>query len=182
MCFTDDDALADRMRSISVHGQGRDRYENIRIGVNGRLDTLQAAVLLAKLDIFPEEMELRQQVAQSYTELLSSASSFVAPCVPEGYRSAWAQYSLMAKNAEQRYGAQMRLEEAEIPTARYYPIPLHLQAAFASLHYRSGDFPVSEQASERIFSLPMHPYLKDHELRLIVRTLLDLSPEKSPQI
>lgn len=180
MCFTDDDALASRMSSISLHGQGRDRYENIRIGLNGRLDTLQAAVLLAKFEIFPEEMESRQNVAQDYTELLSS-SPFITPCVPHGYRSAWAQYSLLARNAGQRAGAQNRLKEAGIPSARYYPIPLHLQTAFAPLNYGTGDFPVSEHYSERIFSLPMHPYLKDPELRVIAQTLLDSSQEKSRQ-
>jgi UDP-2-acetamido-2-deoxy-ribo-hexuluronate aminotransferase len=177
MCFTDDDALADRMRSISLHGQGRDRYESIRIGINGRLDTLQAAVLLAKFDVFPEEIEARRKVAQGYTELFAS-SPFITPRTPDGYRSAWGQYSLLAESAGQRADAQNRLKEAGIPTARYYPIPLHLQTAFASLDYRTGNFPVSECSSERIFSLPMHPYLKGHELRLIAQTLLDTSTEK----
>lgn len=174
MCFTDDDELAARMRSISLHGQGQDRYENLRIGINGRLDTLQAAVLLAKFEIFPEEIELRQEVARSYTTLLSS-SAFAPPRVPDGYQSAWAQYTLMARNPGERAAAQERLKAAGIPTARYYPIPLHRQQAFAPLQYPRGAFPVSEHASERVFSLPMHPYLQDHEVRRIAHTLLQTS-------
>lgn len=173
MCFTDDDQRAQLMRSISLHGEGNDRYENVRIGINGRLDTLQAAVLLAKFDIFPEELELRQKVARSYTELLS-CSNFATPRVADGYRSSWAQYSLIAKSEGHRAAARNRLKEKGIPTAVYYPKPLHLQTAFGSLSYKRWDFPVSEDCSERIFSLPMHPYLKDDEMRLIAQHLTDI--------
>jgi UDP-2-acetamido-2-deoxy-ribo-hexuluronate aminotransferase len=170
MCFSDHDALANLMRSISLHGKGSDKYENIRIGINGRLDTLQAAILLAKFEVFPEEMELRQRVAQCYTELLSS-SPLTMPRIPAGYRSAWAQYSLMATNEAHRAKVQNRLKGAGIPTAIYYPKPLHLQTAFRSLGYKTGDFPVSEDCARRIFSLPMHPYLKDEELQFIAQHL-----------
>jgi dTDP-4-amino-4,6-dideoxygalactose transaminase len=173
MCFTDDDERANLMRSFSRHGEGSDRYENVRIGINGRLDTLQAAVLLAKFEIFPEELELRRKVARSYTELLS-CSTFATPRVADGYGSSWAQYSLMAGNARHRSSARNQLKEKGIPTAVYYPKPLHLQTAFGSLKYKRGDFPVSEQCSERIFSLPMYPYLKDDELRLIAQHLIDI--------
>jgi UDP-2-acetamido-2-deoxy-ribo-hexuluronate aminotransferase len=170
MCFTDDRMLADTMRSISLHGKGSDKYENIRIGINGRLDTLQAAILLAKFEIFPEEIALRQRVAQGYTELLVS-STLTTPSIPEGYQSAWAQYSLMVREAEQRSGVQNRLKEAGIPTAIYYPKPLHLQTAFQALGYKAGDFPASEDCARRIFSLPMHPYLNNKEIEFIAQHL-----------
>ncbi len=160
MCFTDDDNLAAIMRSLRVHGQGSDKYENVRIGINGRLDTLQAAILLAKFDIFPKEIELRRHVAARYTSLLASRDFPVAPHVPEGVKSAWAQYSVLAKDAAHRAALQKQLMDHGIPTAIYYPKPLHLQSALAGLGYRAGDFPVSEDISRRIFSLPMHPYLK----------------------
>jgi UDP-2-acetamido-2-deoxy-ribo-hexuluronate aminotransferase len=174
MCFSDNDALADLMRSISLHGKGSDKYENIRIGINGRLDTLQAAILLAKFGVFPEEIELRQSVAQSYTKLLS-ASLFTTPRIPDGYRSAWAQYSLMAMNEAHRSKVQNRLKGVGIPTAVYYPKPLHLQTAFRALGYKTGDFPASEDCAKRIFSLPMHPYLKDEELQFIAQHLTNSS-------
>ena len=174
MCFTDDGVLADVMRSISLHGKGSDKYENIRVGINGRLDTLQAAILLAKFEIFPEEFALRQKVAQAYTGLLA-ASSLTTPSIPVGYQSAWAQYSLMVKEEEQRSKVQNRLKEAGIPTAVYYPKPLHLQTAFQSLGYKTGDFPASEDCAKRIFSVPMHPYLKNNEIEFIAEHLIRLS-------
>jgi UDP-2-acetamido-2-deoxy-ribo-hexuluronate aminotransferase len=173
MCFTDDDALADRMRSISLHGQGRDRYENTRIGINGRLDTLQAAVLLAKFEIFPDEVERRQEVAGAYSDLLASGSSLSVPCVPKGYQSVWAQYTLRAGDETHRSLLRARLEEAGVPTGVYYPKPLHLQEAFAELGYGAGDFPVSEDYAGRVFSVPMHPYLKREDLQRVARCLAD---------
>lgn len=166
MCFTDDEDLAGTMRSLSVHGQGTHKYENVRIGVNGRLDTIQAAILLAKLDIFQEEIELRQKVASRYDKLLSVANNGLKnPGIPSQMQSAWAQYSVLAKDENHRSRLQSKLQEAGIPTAIYYPKPLHLQTAFGVLGYKEGDFPVSEDYCRRIFSLPMHPYLeaKDQE-------------------
>jgi dTDP-4-amino-4,6-dideoxygalactose transaminase len=157
MCFTDDDRLDAVLRSIRVHGQGIDKYENVRIGINGRLDTLQAAVLLAKFAIFPEEIGLRQQVAERYRSLL--AGRVKTPGTPAGFLSAWAQYSVLARDGAARSSLMGRLREAGIPTAIYYPKPLHCQGAFSPLGYREGDFPVSEDCAGRIFSLPMHPYL-----------------------
>jgi dTDP-4-amino-4,6-dideoxygalactose transaminase len=167
MCFTNDDVLAAILDSIRVHGKGADKYENIRIGINGRMDTLQAAILLAKFDIFAGEIELRQDVAARYTSLLSSEDSPVTPHIPAGRKSAWAQYSILAKNGADRTASMERLKAAGIPTAIYYPIPLHLQAAFAYLGYQPGAFPCSEEAADRIFSLPMHPYLKYGDIILI---------------
>ncbi len=151
--------LADKMRSIRIHGQGSDKYDNIRIGINGRLDTLQAAILLAKLDIFEDEIGRRQEAADRYTRSLSELPGLITPSVPNNYASVWAQYSVLAEDAAHRTALQTKLKKAGIPTAIYYPKPLHLQTAFAHLPYRQGDFPVSEQIADRIFSIPMHPYL-----------------------
>jgi len=169
MCFTDDDNLDEMLRSLVVHGKGHHKYDNVRVGINGRLDTLQAAILLAKFDIFPEEIQLRQQVAQHYTENLRSLTSDLCPpFIPQGMKSAWAQYSILAQDDKHRSSLQARLKEADIPTAIYYPKPLHLQTAFASLGYKEGDFPISEDYASRIFSLPMHPYLKPEDQEKII--------------
>jgi len=165
--FTDDDDLAEVLRSIRVHGQGKQRYEHVRIGINGRLDTLQAAVLLAKLDIFPQEVAARREVAQKYSEALAPVVK--TPVVAPDRTSIWAQYSVLG---EHREVLLQRLQEARIPTAIYYPLPLHLQRAFAHLGYKPGDFPVSENASRRIFSLPMHPYLGEADQERIIKVLL----------
>ena len=171
MCFTDDDGLANIMESLRVHGKGDDKYDNVRIGINGRLDSLQAAILLAKFDIFPEEMELRQQVANRYATLLGSYPQLRIPSIPPGASSAWAQYSILAADQHQRNEMQSSLKDAGIPTAIYYPQPLHLQSAFDSLGYKKGDFPVSEDCAHRIFSLPMHPYLKKEEQQIITDSI-----------
>jgi dTDP-4-amino-4,6-dideoxygalactose transaminase len=163
------------MESIRVHGKGSDKYDNIRIGINGRLDTLQAAILLAKFAIFPEEMTLRQEVAVRYTASLSTqhsaldpqSSALSTPVIPADYRSAWAQYSVLAKDGDHRTALQKRLQDNKIPTAIYYPKPLHLQTAFSFLGYEPGAFPVSEDVASRIFSLPMHPYLEQKDQALI---------------
>ena len=175
MCFTDDDHLADVMRSVRVHGKGSHKYDNARIGINGRLDTIQAAILNAKFDIFPEEVDLRQQVASSYADLFSPLTSNKAiqiPQTPRDTRSAWAQYSVLAKDEEHRSSLQAKLKAEGIPTAIYYPTPLHLQTAFESLGYKESDFPISEDYSNRIFSLPMYPYLPKEDQRKIAETIL----------
>jgi dTDP-4-amino-4,6-dideoxygalactose transaminase len=171
MCFTDDPKVADVLRSIRIHGQGLDKYNNIRVGINGRLDTLQAAILLAKFDIYPEEVKLRNTVAQRYTDMLQDTKSLTTPTIEKGFLSVWAQYSLLSEDSEHRSRLQHALKMKNIPTAIYYPIPLHLQAAFKSLGYKHGDFPVSERCSERIFSIPMHPYLDENTQKEIVSTL-----------
>lgn len=182
MCFTNDDQLAEVMSSVRVHGKGNHKYDNVRIGINGRLDTLQAAILLAKFAIFPEEVELRQTVAQRYTNLLSTInlehrtlnvehSSLLTPHVPVGYASVWAQYSLLTKDEKCRTDLMKKLQDNKIPTAIYYPKPLHLQTAFAYLRYKKDDFPMSEDCASRIFSLPMHPYLTESEQKNIANVL-----------
>ena len=164
--FTNDDDLASRLRSIRIHGQGSDKYDNIRIGLNGRFDTLQAAIVLVKMDIFDQEVIERQRVAQRYSRGLEGLVEvlFLSPdCT-----SVWAQYSVLS---EQRRILLEKLKAAGIPSAIYYPIPLHLQGAFRHLAYREGDFPISEDASRRIFSLPMHPYLEATQQDVIIQTL-----------
>ena len=132
------------------------------------MDTLQAALLLPKLEVFPEEIVSRNRVAARYTEQLSPCESLQTPRVAEGLQSAWAQYSLLADHREK---VQSALRAKGIPTAVYYPKPLHRQTAYRGLGYKEGDFPESEFASRRIFSLPMHPYLSDEQIRMIAREL-----------
>ena len=165
--FTDDDNLAEVLCSIRVHGQGRHKYEHVRIGLTGRLDTLQAAVLLAKLEIFDQEVVDRQRVARQYSQALNAAVE--TPYVAPDCTSVWAQYSVLSNHRELML---QKLQDARIPTAIYYPLPLHLQKAFTHLGYKEGDFPVSERASQRIFSLPMHPYLGQADQEKIVQALL----------
>lgn len=171
MCFTNDDRKAEIMRSIRIHGMGDHQYDNIRVGINGRLDTIQAAVLLSKFEIFPEEVVLRNTAANRYETLIGSSSSLKLPKVPEGAQSAWAQYSLLAQNQSQRERLRSRLNKENIPTAIYYPKPLHLQKVFTPLGYREGDFPVSESCARRIFSLPMHPYITAQEQEKVAGAL-----------
>ena len=171
MCFADDDELADSMRSIRVHGKGAHKYDNIRIGINGRLDTLQAAILLSKFEIFPEEVELRQQVAGNYRAGLADNKSITLPYVPVNSKSVWAQYSILAQSEGHRSTLENTLNKAGIPTAIYYPKPLHLQSAFSYLGYEKGTFPVSEVSAARIFSLPMHPYMNIEDQQMIANLL-----------
>lgn len=158
-CFTNNAALAEAMRSIRVHGQGASRYEHTRLGTNARLDSLQAAVLLAKMDVFPVELKRRTALAMTYSRLLAKGTSLETPHIPAGFSSAWAQYSLLAKNEAHRNACQQALSDEGIPSMVYYPIPLHLQRVFVSHGYGAGDFSTAEQTSRNIFSLPMHPYL-----------------------
>jgi UDP-2-acetamido-2-deoxy-ribo-hexuluronate aminotransferase len=167
--LTNDAALAARLRSLRVHGQGQDKYDNVSIGTNSRLDTLQAAVLLEKLRAFPGELEARQRVARRYAELLPA--SLVKPKVPTGCTSSWAQYSVLARDGAERRMLMDGLREAGVPTAVYYARPLHLQTALAHLGHVAGDFPISEDVSSRVFSLPMHPYLDIAEQDAIVACL-----------
>jgi dTDP-4-amino-4,6-dideoxygalactose transaminase len=171
MCFTNDDKLAESVRSISLHGKGDHKYDNVRIGINGRLDTLQAAVLLANFEVFREEIDARQDVAARYGKLLAGTDSFLTPQVPEGTKSAWSVYSLVARGEEHRGELQKKLRQAGIPHAVYYPKPLHLQPAFRHLGYREGDFPISEDMSKRIFSIPMHPYLSAADQQRVAQAL-----------
>jgi UDP-2-acetamido-2-deoxy-ribo-hexuluronate aminotransferase len=155
-CFTNDDALATAMMELRNHGQDR-RYHHTRIGINGRMDTLQAAILLAKLDVFDEELLARDEVADRYSALLKGV--IATPQVAPHATSAWAQYTV---EVEDREAVEKSLREAGVPTAVHYPEALHLQPVFAGLSrergWGRGSFPASERAAQRVLSLPMHPY------------------------
>ncbi|MDP2849176.1 MAG: DegT/DnrJ/EryC1/StrS family aminotransferase [Humidesulfovibrio sp.] len=159
MCFTDDEKLLELLQSVRVHGQGTDKYQNVRLGITGRLDTMQAAILMAKMDIFEDEVLLRQGVAARYAELLAAIPGLTLPSAPAGHLSVYAQYSIQAESTAHRTQLLEKLAKAGVPTSIYYPVPLHLQPAYANLAYAVGAMPVSEAVAGRIFSIPMHPYL-----------------------
>jgi dTDP-4-amino-4,6-dideoxygalactose transaminase len=154
--FTNDDELAAIMRSLRVHGQGSDKYDNVRIGMNGRLDTMQAAVLIEKLKIFPDEIAARDRVAKRYNEMLGDVAT--VPLVAEGNTSVWAQYTLRVPN---RDAVAAALKAKGIPTAIYYPKPLHQQTAYSKFPCAGNGVPVSERLAGEVLSLPMHPYLEE---------------------
>ncbi|MGH8529913.1 MAG: DegT/DnrJ/EryC1/StrS family aminotransferase [Nevskiales bacterium] len=158
-CFTDDDELAKKIRCIRAHGQDR-RYHHPMIGINGRLDTLQCAILLPKLEIFPEEVELRSKIGARYSELLKDVC--VTPYVEPHNLSVYAQYTIQV---EQRAAVQAKLQAAGIPTAVHYPVPLHQQPALTAF---AAHCPHSEAAAARVMSLPMHPYLKTEDQDRVV--------------
>ncbi len=164
--FTDDDELATIMRSIRAHGGGEDKYDNVRLGINGRLDTIQAAILLEKLTIFEEEVKLRNQIALFYLNNLKS--SFKNPFVPNKYKSCWAQFSIVANSKVEKEACTNLLNINGIPTMNYYPIPLHLQKVFSYLGYKKTQFTITEKISDTVFSIPMHPYLKESDQSIIV--------------
>ena len=155
--FTDDAALADVLRSIRVHGQGRDRYDNVRIGMTSRLDTIQAAVLIEKLKIFADEIERRDGIASRYSEELADVA--IVPKVAPGVTSVWAQYTIRVDPAK-RAALAAALQAKGIPTAIYYPKPLHQQTAYRRFPCAGNGLPVSEALAQEVISLPMHPYLE----------------------
>ena len=165
-CFTDDEHLALAMRQIRDHGQDR-RYHHIRLGLNGRLDSIQAAVLLAKLAIFPDEVAARGRLGARYAELLAGAPC-VTPFIESHNTSVFAQYTV---HLAERERVAARLGELGIPTAVHYPIPLNLQPAFAGIGLPASALPVSEGAAAGVLSLPMHPYLRDAEQRQVAEAL-----------
>ena len=166
--MTDDGELAELMRSIRVHGQGSDKYDNVRIGLASRLDTIQAAVLLEKLKIFPEEIEARNAVAGRYAEGLGDVVA--VPAVPESYVSVWAQYTIRIPGGR-REAFAAALKADGIPTAVYYPIPLHRQQAYKHYPVGEGGLPISEQLAGEVISLPMHAYLAGATQGLIIEAV-----------
>jgi dTDP-4-amino-4,6-dideoxygalactose transaminase len=170
MCFTNDDAHAEKIRSLMLHGQGSHRYEHIHLGINGRLDTMQAAILLEKFAIFEDELIERQTVADIYTYSLTNHESIITPYIPFHCQSSWAQYSIQVDSSEQRQALQTYLKDNDIPTAIYYPIPIHQQPAFKKMNKQSC--PNAEAVSQRIMSLPMHPYLPSDQQKKIITTVL----------
>ena len=168
--FSDDDALADAMRAIRTHG-GTKRHHHTLLGMNGRFDTLQAAVLLAKMPHFQSEVEARGRIGARYTALLTTNNqrpTIVAPVVAAGNSHVYAQYTIRMANRDQ---ASEKLKAQGVPTAVYYPKCLHEQPVFASCGYKWGDFPVSERASREVISLPMHPFLTEAEQDKVVKAL-----------
>lgn len=166
--FTGDLILAERMRSICLHGKGQEKYDVVRVGVNSRLDTLQAAVLLPKLDIFPDELQRRNSVAREYAERLEGHVG--TPLLPkDDDQFAWAQFTVQL---DDRAGAQARAKAAGVPTAIYYPLPMHLQPAYLAYGQGKGSLPVSEALSKSVLSLPMHPYLTSKEIHNVCDVLL----------
>ncbi len=152
--FTDNDEYAELLKSYRVHGKGKDKYDNVRIGMNSRLDTIQAAILLEKLAEFPTELINRNKAADNYEKTLSS--KYQTPQVPTGYVSSWAQYTLVSTSRDADMAAY---KEQGIPTMIYYGTCMHEQTAFSLLGYQAGDFPIAEKLAKSVFSLPMHPYL-----------------------
>ena len=163
--FTDDDDLASVITSLRVHGQGVDKYDNVRIGLNGRLDTLQAAILLEKLRIFPEEIERRNRVADRYSTALAGVAR--VPRLSERATSVWAQYTI-AVPAARRNALAAGLKERGIPTAIHYAVPVHRQTAYRAFPVAGNGLPVSERIADEVISLPMHPYLQEHEQDRII--------------
>jgi UDP-2-acetamido-2-deoxy-ribo-hexuluronate aminotransferase len=151
--FTEEDELAAKIKSIRVHGQGKEKYETVRVGMNSRLDTIQAAILLSKLTVFEKEIEQRNKLAAAYSERLGNLVKI--PRKPEGVVSAWAQYTIIVKHRDE---FAKRMKSHGVPTAVYYPKPMHLQTAYAEYGNGSGSLPVSEALSETVISLPMNPY------------------------
>ena len=164
--FTNDDEFAQKMKMLRVHGQNK-RYHHKYIGVGGRMDTLQCAVVNVKLKYYTKDLALRQEVAGKYTQALQN-KELITPYQNPDTTSAWAQYSVRVKNRDE---LQVKLKEASIPTAVHYPMPLHLQECFEYLGYKEGDFPVAEMVSDEIMSLPMNPYLKNEEIKYISENL-----------
>lgn len=174
--FTDDDDIAKLIESFRVHGKGSDKYDNERLGQNSRLDTLQAAILLEKLAIYADELEKRQEVATRYTEGLHR--KIKTPHVPERLTSVWAQYTLMAASEDERSQVMAALKAAGIPSVIYYPRPLHQQTAYRDFPCDPAGLPISEQASKRVFSLPMHPYLTATDQRRVMDVINEVLGSK----
>ena len=173
--FTDNDEWAELMRSIRVHGKGTMKYDNVRIGLNSRLDTIQAAIISVKLKAFKEyEVEAVNKAAEQYTALLKD--TVTVPVVPEGFYSSWAQYTIQLKDREQREKLQQVLKDNGIPSMIYYPKPMHKQLAFG-LATADGacdygfDCSTTESLCDTVLSLPMHPYLKEEEIRKVAEVV-----------
>lgn len=167
--FTDNDAWAALLRSYKVHGKGADKYDNVRIGMNSRLDTLQAAVLLEKMKFFDWEIEKCDQVAAEYTK--GMAEILKVPVIEEGFYSSWAQYTVCLKNSRERDVVMKALKEKGIPTAVYYRKPMHMQEAFKECVMKELDHSVTQRICDSCLSLPMHPYLSHDEVKRVIETV-----------
>jgi len=166
--FTNDSELDALLRSIRMHGQGLDKYENVRIGVNSRLDTIQAAILIEKLKIFSEEIEMRERVARRYSDVFRASNRVRPPHVIDGAQSTWAQYTVQVPDRDK---LAVDLKAQGIPTAIYYPTPLSQQKGYA--HFPSAGTPISDRISKMVISLPMHPYLDEATQNRIIAAVLE---------
>jgi len=167
--FTENDAWADLIRSYRVHGKGMDKYDNVRIGMNSRLDTIQAAVLLEKIKFFDWEVKKCNQVAEEYNKGLGGVK---APVVKKGFVSSWAQYTVCFQNNKEREQVIKLLKEQNIPSAVYYRKPMHMQEAFRKYQYKELEYKVTEKVCECCLSLPMHPYLNTAQIRKVTEQIL----------
>lgn len=173
--FTDDDELYTLMHSLRVHGHGASKYDNVRIGINARLDTLQAAILLVKLDLFDEEVKKKNELRERYDEVLKD--TFSTPIIPKGRTTSLAQYTILTESAKEREFLLQEMPKNGVPVMVYYQIPMHEQRAFTELGYAPEDLPVCHSQSQRVLSLPMHAYMTDEEFEQITSTLLRLTKE-----
>jgi UDP-2-acetamido-2-deoxy-ribo-hexuluronate aminotransferase len=167
--FTNEDELAEKFRWIRVHGQERKHHHPI-LGVNGRMDTLQAAILLAIFEVFPDEVTRRQVIGNRYNTELSKASGLETPTIAPENTSVFAQYTILS---EQRESIQSSLKDKDIPSVSYYSVPLHLQPVFNDLGYKAGDFPVTERIANQCLSLPMSPYLSEEDQKQVIDAFLN---------
>jgi len=162
--FTNDDELAEKFRWIRVHGQQRKHHHPI-LGLNGRMDTIQAAILLEILEVFPEEVQRREQLGQTYSTGLAGVEDIITPTVGEYNTSVYAQYTILSEHREQ---IQLSLKDKDIPSVSYYSVPLHLQPVFGNLGHKEGDFPVAEKVANQCLSLPMSPYLTQEDQSKVI--------------
>ena len=168
--FTDNEEIYNLILSIRVHGKGTFKYDNVRVGLNSRLDTIQAAILLPKLEAFKEyELDNRNKFAKMYTEKLEDVVK--TPIVPEGYISSWAQYTIILNSEEERNNLQGKLKEAGIPSMIYYPTPLHKQIVYKDYNFNVEDLKVSEKLCKCVLSLPMHPYMNEEQINMITNEI-----------
>ena len=174
--FTDDEEMYKKILSIRIHGKGSYKYENIRVGLNSRLDTIQAAILLAKLEAFEKyELDERNKFAKIYSEKLKDVVK--VPVILEGYISSYAQYTIILNNEEERNNLQAKLKEVGIPTMIYYPIPLHKQIVYNGYDFNLEDLKVSEKLCKCVLSLPMHPYMSEEQIEKISNEIIKILKE-----
>lgn len=169
--FTNSNEWADTLRSLAVHGKGLDKYDNVRIGMNSRLDTIQAAILLEKIKFFDEEIDKCNNIAERYSELLKGYVEL--PVILEGFRSSWAQYTIQLKDQNQRKAVMEKLKSKKIPCAIYYKNPMHAQKAFSDYKTENLAYKNTEMICERCLSLPMHPYLTENDIEVVAEILKD---------
>lgn len=172
--FTNDDNLAELLKSLKVHGKGDNKYDNVRIGVNSRLDTIQAAILKVKLKAFIDhEVEDVNRVYNLYNERLNGIVE--TPIIPDGFHSSFAQYTIKLKNNEQRDSLQAKLKEHDIPSMIYYVKPMHKQDAFAHLDFNDQDFEITNRLCDTVLSLPMHPYLSEEDVDKVCHVIKEFN-------